>query len=134
MSLEAKIKNLTRAPGYVRTRATKIINELNSQAIDTLDQVSKHRYGAKLEIVQSELVAMNKTLFEHHMDAGTTDDVLDSIVLEEQEYDDNIFDMLHVLRVETSPAGLPQNLLPADSSNIAPSRSRIQIPLPSYYW
>ena len=97
--IKKQIKKLTKARGYVRGKATRTVNEVLALSLATVNYVSTLKYIEKLESVRLELAEMNKALFRYHMDAETSDEILDSIVNEEQDIDEKIFESLHPLKV-----------------------------------
>ena len=66
-TVDEEIKTSTKARGYVRSRATRLMNEISVRYND-LNYSDRNKYLEKLNLIKTEIECMNKNLFTQFTD------------------------------------------------------------------
>ena len=98
----AQLSALSKSRGYVRTRITKTINEVNDRLV-TLTELDRPRFIDKITALKTELDERNKQIFTLTLSIETDDTKVDAEVEAVNNYDDQIVDCLFNLKNHNEP-------------------------------
>ena len=122
---------LTRSRGFLRSRATRLINGIG-QNVSALSQTVKFDNIEKLTFFKKELDDMNKAIFPLYIKTQVDDVDLRAKIFEEEKYDDEILACISALR--SPPNASDQGDNTQNQSGFDP-RNRLslpKIPLPQF--
>lgn len=128
--------------GYVRQRVTKLKNKINVD-ISTLSNEQKGTYVSRLIDLKCELGNFNKAIYTYFKNNGLSEDDLNSLLEEDDDYDESIDSLVDTLRgvngnenlVNYNTSFMPNapNNFPITTTTPVSNKLHLpQVPLPEY--
>jgi len=132
---EEELRVLTKSRQYVRQRLSKLCQKVLSQ-VSTFNRQQRNLHIDTLSSIREELKDLNKSMFPLYIKNCFADDKIDSLVDEEEIYDDKVLQALSLLRTEDNSSAVPASVVQAtgNSSNSSGNRNLKlpRLPLPVF--
>ena len=92
------VERLVKARGYTRAKVTRLCSAI-LEAADSSSDVTRRFYSDKLTALKSELVDYDKQIFTAQIQIGVSDEVLQSLSNEAEDYEDKIGEAFIYLQI-----------------------------------